>query len=148
MSMPLSSHLCLFTCVTALSCATQSTSSGVATEAFREQATKGAVLYGEHCSRCHGDSGEGSDEAPRLVGLSQGALPLDPPAGRKARTMQFRTVADIAGFAVKNMPPKKAGSLPEEDYWRILAFDLKANGIDLGDKHLDGALAPTLVVPR
>ncbi|MGO9837922.1 MAG: hypothetical protein ACLP1X_27370 [Polyangiaceae bacterium] len=35
-----------------------------------------------------------------------------------------------------------------EQYWDILAFDLKANGIDLGDKRLDGALAKTLVIPR
>jgi hypothetical protein len=46
------------------------------------------------------------------------------------------------------MPPKAPGSLPAEQYWAILAFDLKANGIDLGDKKLDGELAKTLEVPR
>jgi hypothetical protein len=35
----------------------------------------------------------------------------------------------------------------EEQYWAILAFDLKANGINL-DQKLDGALAATLTVPR
>jgi hypothetical protein len=46
------------------------------------------------------------------------------------------------------MPPKAPGSLTAEEYWAILAFDLKANGIDLGDKKLDGELAKTLEVPR
>jgi hypothetical protein len=38
--------------------------------------------------------------------------------------------------------------LSEEEYFSILAFDLKANGIDLGDRKLDAALAKTLEVPR
>ena len=49
---------------------------------------------------------------------------------------------------VLGVPPKSPGSLPEEHYWAILAFDLKANGIDLGDKKLDGELAKTLEIPR
>jgi hypothetical protein len=36
----------------------------------------------------------------------------------------------------------------DEQYFAILAFDLKANGIDLGDEKLDAALAATLEVPR
>lgn len=46
------------------------------------------------------------------------------------------------------MPPTAPGSLAEDQYWDILAFGLKANGIDLGDKKLDGALAKTLDIPR
>jgi hypothetical protein len=46
------------------------------------------------------------------------------------------------------MPPKAPGSLTAEEYLAILAFDLKANGIDLGDKKLDLELAKTLEVPR
>jgi hypothetical protein len=38
--------------------------------------------------------------------------------------------------------------LIEAEYESILAFDLKANGIDLGTKQLDAALAPTLEIPR
>ena len=83
-----------------------------------------------------------------MVGLKQGALPLDPPAGAKYRKTQFKTVADVAGFAVKTMPADNPGSLTEEQYWAILAFDLKANGIDLGDKKLDAQLASTLTIPR
>lgn len=113
---------------------------------FADQALAGQKLYVEHCASCHGDSGEGHG-APAVVGLDKGALPLDPPAGAKFRKTQFKTVADIADFVVKNMPAKAPGSLTEAEYWSILAFDLKANGIEL-DKPLDGALAATLTVPR
>lgn len=114
---------------------------------FAEQVTLGSQLYGQKCAECHGASGEGNP-GPRVVGLDKGALPLDPPASAKARKSQFKTVADVAAFVVSAMPPKAPGSLDEEEYWAILAFDLKANGIDLGDKKLDAGLAKTLEVPR
>ncbi len=113
---------------------------------FADQVALGATLYGANCASCHGDSGQGG-KAPRLVGMADGALPLDPPAGAKYRTGTFTTVADVAAFVVANMPPQKAGTLTEEQYWAILAFDLKANGINLEQK-LDPALAATLTIPR
>jgi mono/diheme cytochrome c family protein len=115
--------------------------------AFADQAKAGAALYGTHCGSCHGDHGN-DGKAPPVVGLKQGALPLAPPKKAKLRTMPFKTVADVAAFVVKTMPPKAPGSLSAEDYYAILAFDLQANGIDLGDKKLDAALAATLEIPR
>jgi S-disulfanyl-L-cysteine oxidoreductase SoxD len=115
--------------------------------AFAEQAKAGAALYATHCGSCHGDHGN-DGKAPPVVGLKQGALPLAPPKKAKLRTMPFKTVADVAAFVVKTMPPKAPGSLSAEDYYAILAFDLQANGIDLGDKKLDAALAATLEIPR
>jgi cytochrome c len=114
---------------------------------FPEQVALGQSLYARHCAECHGDAGEG-DEAPRVVGLAQGALPLDPPPGRKVRTTRFVTVADVAEFVVANMPPKRAGSLSTDEYLAVLAFDLKANGIDLGREPLTLDQARGLVIPR
>jgi cytochrome c len=127
--------------------ASAATPSADAPSTFAEQVTLGAQLYGQKCAECHGASGEGNP-GPRLVGLDKGALPLDPPPSAKARKSQFKTVADIAAFVVAAMPPKAPGSLSEQEYWAILAFDLKANGIDLGQTKLDAALAKTLEVPR
>ena len=115
---------------------------------FAEQVALGQKLYGANCAGCHGNSGEGTKDAPAVVGLDKGALPLSPPATAQYRKTEFKTVADIAEFVVKTMPPKAPGSLSAEEYFAILAFDLKANGIDLGDKKLDGELAKTLEVPR
>lgn len=122
----------------------ESTSSGA--EAFETQADRGQRLYGEHCASCHGASGEGGDAAPPLVGLDDGALPREPRPGT-VRDVEFVTVADVAGFAVENMPPTDPGGLATDEYLAILAFDLKANGITL-EQELDLELADTLTIPR
>jgi cytochrome c len=136
-------------------CATTSSSSAPAPSAaapasWADQVAAGQTLYAQSCASCHGDSGQGG-KAPRLVGLKEGALPLDPPADRTLRKGQFVTVADVATFAVANMPPKKEGKpaavLTGDQYWAILAFDLHANGVDLPSP-LTPAMAPTLTIPR
>jgi cytochrome c len=116
-----------------------------ATPTFADQVERGGQLYGAQCASCHGAAGEGGG-APRVVGLAEGALPVAPREGSQ-RTAQFVTVGDVASFVVATMPPSAPGSLPEADYWAILAFDLHANGIDL-DRPLDGDLAATLTIPR
>jgi cytochrome c len=115
---------------------------------FAEQVAHGQTVFAQHCAKCHGDAGQGTEKAPRLVGLAEGALPLDPPASREVRKSQFVTVADVAEFAMANMPPKKAGTLTPEEYLAVLAFDLKANGIDLGQEPLTMEKARTLTIPR
>lgn len=114
---------------------------------FATQADRGGALYGQHCASCHGPSGAGKGDAPRLVGLKEGALPLAPPPGAKARKGTFVTVGDVATFAVENMPPSAPRSLPAADYLAILAFDLRANGIVL-EQPLDLAGAAKLTIPR
>ncbi|HWB82194.1 MAG TPA: c-type cytochrome [Nannocystaceae bacterium] len=113
---------------------------------FADQVARGQEVYGAHCGSCHGDAGEGTSGAPRVVGLAEGALPQAPRAGSQ-RTTEFVTVADVAGFAVATMPPNAPGSLPEADYWAVLAFDLHANGIDL-DAPLTAEAAQSLKIPR
>ena len=115
---------------------------------FAEQVAHGQTLFGKNCAKCHGDSGQGTEDAPRLVGLKEGALPLDPPASREVRKSRFATVADVAEFVMANMPPKKAGTLTADEYLAVLAFDLKANGIDLGQEPLTMAKAKALTIPR
>ncbi|HET7544021.1 MAG TPA: cytochrome c [Polyangiaceae bacterium] len=112
---------------------------------FSEQVTRGGELFGDHCSSCHGKGGEGTAKAPPVVGPK--ALPLDPPSGAQFRKSKFVTVADVADFVTKNMPADAPGSLSEEDYFAVLAFDLHANGIDL-DKKLDAGVAASLTIPR
>jgi len=104
-----------------------------------EQAAEGGKLFAKHCARCHGDAGQGTKKAPPVVGKD--ALPLDPPAGAKVRKDQFHTAQDVAAFVAAKMPANKPGSLTADQYYDILAFDLKANGVDVSGKKIDPTTA-------
>ena len=108
------------------------------------QTDHGAKVFAQSCAKCHGNAGQGGEKAPRLVGKD--ALPLDPRPGQK-RTQRFHTVLDVANFATHNMPPDEdqRAKLTERDYWAVLAFDLKANGIEL-KRPLDAKLASEIVL--
>lgn len=103
------------------------------------QVAAGEKLFAKHCAKCHGKSGEGSKKAPPIVGKD--ALPLDPPPGAKIRKTQFHTAEDVAAFMSTKMPANKPGSLKPDEYYDILAFDLKANGVDVSNKKIDATTA-------
>jgi cytochrome c len=117
---------------------------GATVGSANDQAASGAKLYAANCASCHGDGGEGNANAPAVVGKT--ALPLDAPAPSKARKAQFHTAADVLHFVKENMPPKNPGSLSDEEYAAIIAFDLKANGVDLGGKRIDATTASSFVL--
>ena len=107
-----------------------------------EQIDQGKKLYGEKCASCHGDAGQGKKDAPPVVGKD--AFPLDPRPKAK-RDVKFHTAADVFAWASKHMPMKTPGSLSQDEYLAIFAFDLTANGIKL-DQPLDGAAAAKIVL--
>jgi mono/diheme cytochrome c family protein len=110
-----------------------------------DQVTQGKALYVSHCASCHGNSGEGiAGKVPAVVGA--GALPLDPPAGAKVRKTQFHNASDVFAWVKGNMPPGGAGSLTDAQYAAVLAFDLKANGVELTGKTVDTSSAAGIVL--
>jgi cytochrome c len=115
---------------------------GAAAPHAEDAVTHGATLYGDKCARCHGDKGQG-DRGPAVVG--QNALPLDPPSGAKVRHSQFHNAKDVFDFVKASMPPDHGGSLSDDEYWAILAFDLKANGVQPPPK-LDAESASAIVL--
>lgn len=119
--------------VTALALTTVAAASG-----GEDQAAEGGKLYAKHCAKCHGDAGQGK-KGPPVVGKD--ALPLDPPATAKVRKTQFHTAQDVAAFVAAKMPANKPGSLTTDQYYDILAFDLKANGVDIAGKKIDPTTA-------
>jgi mono/diheme cytochrome c family protein len=116
--------------------------SGKDADPAAKQVAEGKKLFARHCAKCHGDSGQGTKDAPPLVGAS--ALPLDPPATAKVRKTQFHTAGDVLDFMSANMPAKKPGSLKPSEYEAILAFDLKANGVERTGSALDASTAKTI----
>jgi len=57
------------------------------------------------------------------------------------RKDQFHTAQDVAAFVAAKMPANKPGSLTADQYYDILAFDLKANGVDVSGKKIDPTTA-------
>lgn len=92
------------------------------------QIDQGKALYVDHCAKCHGDAGQGTDKGPPVVGKD--AFPLAPRPGAK-RDVQFHTAADVFAWATKNMPGDAPATLTTEQYLAIFAFDLTANGVKL-----------------
>lgn len=141
----LSSFLSLNGCAAETAQGSPATSASAPVISFDAQVKTGGEAYRAKCASCHGAAGEGG-RAPRLVGLKEGALPLEPRAGSK-RTTNFVTVADVAAFVVEAMPGDAPGTLKADEAWAILAFDLSANGIKL-EEPLGPELAKTLTIPR
>lgn len=106
------------------------------------QIEQGKQLYVANCAKCHGNAGEGSKDAPPVVGKD--AFPLDARPNQK-RDVKFHTAADIFGWASAHMPPKNPGSLTTDQFLAIFAFDLTANGIKL-EKPLDATQAQAIVL--
>ncbi len=126
----------------ALAFATVAAVAAAADQTGADQAAEGGKLYAKHCAKCHGDAGQGTKKAPPVVGKE--ALPLDPPATAKVRKSQFHTAQDVAAFVATKMPANKPGSLTADQYYDILAFDLKADGVDVSKQKIDPTTAATI----
>lgn len=106
------------------------------------QIEQGKQLYVDNCAKCHGDAGQGSDQAPPVVGAD--AFPEQPREGAK-RDVEFHTAADVFAWATTHMPPTDPGGLSTDEYLAIFAFDLTANGVQL-TAPLDGEAAAAIVL--
>jgi mono/diheme cytochrome c family protein len=108
------------------------------------QIARGGELYGQHCAKCHGGGGEGSDRAPAVVGGE--ALPRAPREGAK-RDVEFHTAGDVYEWVKVHMPGGAPGTLSDDEYLAILAFDLSANGVTLTEPLTAEAAAAMVIRP-
>jgi mono/diheme cytochrome c family protein len=122
----------LFTALVGLSFGIACSSDDDADRTFEQQVEEGGALFGDHCAECHGESGQGTGNAPPLVG--EGALPEEPPEERMFRTNDFNTAADVYAFANEYMPADDPDSVSDAQMVDILAFALSANGIELDEE--------------
>jgi hypothetical protein len=56
----------------------------------------------------------------------------------------FETAADLVDYVGTNMPRNAPGSLTQDEYFSIVAFDLTEKGIDLKGETLDAANAGSI----
>jgi len=101
------------------------------------QVRAGQAVYLRECARCHGPiDGEGIS-APKLIGAEEAK-----------RLASFQTAAELFTFIRFAMPQDKPASLPEEDYWAVLAFVLARNGFLEGGVALGPETAEGLRLQR
>ncbi len=89
-----------------------------------EQAVRGASIYQQQCSVCHG-SGLGGGGGPALIGTSFW------------KEWGGRDIQKIWYFVHSRMPLTAPGELSAEDSADILAFILERNGVPYGTKPLN-----------
>ena len=93
----------------------------------KEQSERGAGVYRNRCSACHGAQLDGGDHAP----------PLKDEAfwqewdGKPARTLYSRIIT--------TMPPDDAGSLQEKDVIDLVAWLVTSRGVPPGSKSIEHA---------
>jgi mono/diheme cytochrome c family protein len=82
---------------------------------LEEQLAQGEKVWGDSCSVCHGDSGEGKGKKnPAVVG------------GKALGT--YGTGADLLSYLKEKMPKDDPGSLSEAEYLAATAWLLSKNG--------------------
>lgn len=110
------------------------------------QADRGAYTYWMHCMVCHGDQGQGlakfrfsypkEDQNCSNSKCHGGPRPgagfsfPDAPAIIGPGTLSdFRTAAQLYNFVSTRMPYQVPGTLSRDDYWNLVAYLLRQNGI-------------------
>lgn len=108
-------------------------------------AKEGAELFASKCAVCHGESGEGSLMAPRLVG-GQGTLKSPQPVLTVGSYWAFAT--SVYDFIGKAMPRGQEGSLKPNQVYALTAFILYKNEIIKDTDVLDAKTLPALKMPN
>ena len=103
----------------------------------REQADRGEKLYADRCGRCHGDTLQGIEAAPALVGSTF------------YNNWEGETLDALFERMRTSMPQDRPGSLTRTENADILAYLLRAGKYPAGTMTLDaqgGALTRVKVM--
>lgn len=107
-----------------------------------EQADRGQKVFAQHCAVCHGGNGQGGEVPQTFKGYA--GMKAPPVAGPGALP-NMQTAENVYSFIKQHMPLQKPGSLSDQEYLDIVAFDLKANNIGKpGTEPLTPQALPTI----
>ena len=134
-----------------------------------DNASQGAVLFGQGCAHCHGERGEGLAGASAVLGPGAlpeyprdnsgpgSATPTDPqqlqiqvqtrPAGAPWRD-PFRNAQSLFEFVSGHMPKTEAVALKPDDYYAIVGFLISVQGGEIPPGGVNAANAITIPIPR
>jgi cytochrome c len=108
-------------------------------------AKTGARLFSEKCAACHGESQEGSAQAPALVG-GKGTLTSLHPKMTAGSYWPFATT--IFDYLRRAMPRFQEGTLKVDEVYSLTAFILYRNDIIKEDDVIDATTLPKIRMPN
>jgi cytochrome c len=98
------------------------------------QVEQGHAIYARRCAKCHGANGEGK-MGPSLVGPQH-------------HLSGYGTADVLFDYTRQVMPADRPGRMQEVEYWAVLAYLLKENGLLPPDTALGSATAPQIPLDR
>lgn len=106
---------------------------------------EGKRLFAEYGAAWHGENGEGTEWAPRLVG-GIGSLDSDEPVKTVGSYWPYAT--SLFDYIRRAMPASGPQTLTNDEYYALTAWVLWANGIIDEDDVIDQDTLPKIVMPN
>jgi len=106
---------------------------------------EGKALWKKYGAPFHGENGEGTDAAPRLVG-GIGSLDTDEPIKTVGSYWPYATT--VFDYIRRAMPASGPQTLTVDEYYGLTAWVLWANGIIPDDAVIDQDTLPQVVMPN
>jgi S-disulfanyl-L-cysteine oxidoreductase SoxD len=108
-------------------------------------AREGKAVFTTYCAACHGASGEGSNDFPRLVG-GVGSLKASLPVLTVGSYWPYATT--LWDYNRRAMPYTQPGLLTDAEVYAVTAYILEMNGIVKEDDVLDARTLPRVRMPN
>jgi cytochrome c len=106
---------------------------------------QGEEIFARLGAKCHGAQGEGTDQAPPLVG-GIGSLNTDAPKKTVGSYWPYATT--LYDYIHRAMPADNPQSLQPEEVYALCAYLLHLNGIVPEDAVMDAQTLPQVVMPN
>lgn len=107
-------------------------------------ATRGGVLYAEHCAACHGSFGQGG-KAIELVG-DRNLLTTDYPD--RGIGVYWPFAPTLYEYIHRSMPPENPVSFSPDELYSLVAHLLELNGLFDENSALDAAALRSIEMPN
>ena len=95
------------------------------------QVASGQQVFRQICASCHGDQGEGIEDAPPIIGAGNALS-------------DYRTAARLYNFISSEMPNDDPGSLSSQEYYDVLAYLLDQNGMNPSGQAVNSSTAANI----
>jgi cytochrome c len=111
----------------------------------RGTALQARDTYANRCVKCHGEKGQGKEDAPPLAG-GQGTLKFSKPLKTVGSYWPYATT--IFDYISRAMPFDRPGSLTHDQVYALTAYVLYLNGLVKDTDVVDARTLPKIRMPN